>query len=204
VFSPPAESKQEEPEEETKSSETENDGKGNEDYTIVLLEKTEKPVETIQQDETMTIHLDDSIRVVKNKIIKMLEKYRLSYKEIYLFSQNPVRSVNSEENRGTGESLDLNAIYTNVTQNGEQPLDNAKMTQVCQSLHLDEKVTLDPAKTTYSLEEFLAVLSGADINTVSVPIGPRFETSYQWLFSANPYHISVVLPDIKKTPLFLL
>lgn len=203
VFSSPTESKKGGPEEETKQPEMDNESKeGSRSYTIVLLGKDGEPVETMPQDETMTIHLDDSIRVVKNKIIKMLDKYRLSYKEIYLFSQNPVQSGKSVENRGNGEFLDLNAIYNNVSKNGEQPLDNVKMVQICRSLNLGEKVTLDPAKTTYSLDDFLSVLSDADINTVSVPIGPRFETSYQWLFSANPYHISTVLPDVKKTPLF--
>ena len=202
VFSSPTESKKGGPEEENKQPETDNESKENRSYTIVLLGKDGEPVETMPQDETITIHLDDSIRVVKNKIIKMLDKYRLSYKEIYLFSQNPVQSGKSEENRGNGEFLDLNAIYNNVSKNGEQPPDNAKMVQICRSLNLGEKVALDPAKTTYSLDDFLSVLSDADINTVSVPIGPRFETSYQWLFSANPYHISMVLPDVKKTPLF--
>ena len=46
-------------------------------YKITLLGKDGEPVETITQEETFTIHLDDSIRVVKNKIIKMLDKHPL-------------------------------------------------------------------------------------------------------------------------------
>jgi len=183
-------------------------------YKITLLGKDGEPVETITQEETFTIHLDDSIRVVKNKIIKMLDKHPLSYKEIYLFSQNKIRLVReqgyqqltSKMTEGHRRSLDVTSIYKNITKNGEQPLDYAKMKQVCNSLDFHEKVVLDESKKTYTLEEFTAVLSGAGMDdkehTVDVPIGQRFEKSYQWLFSANPYHISMVLPDIKKNPLF--
>ena len=163
-------------------------------YKIILLGKDGEIVETVepaQLDSTTTIHLDDSIRVIKNKIIKMLDKYRLSYSEVYLFSKNKIH-------------VDLNEMYKNVTKNGERPMDHGKIQQVCASLEL-ENVVLDEAKTDYSLDEFLAVFSQAKIGTsrtVAVPLGSRFETSYQWLFSANPYRISQVLPDVKKTPLF--
>ena len=157
-------------------------------YKIIFLGKDGEPVETIDISQgNINLHLDDSIRVVKNKLLKLLEKQRVSYKEIYLFSKNKIQ-------------LDLNDIYKKITKNGEQSMDDSKIKQICSSLGL-ENVVLDESKKTYSLEEFLTVIDDKEY-TAEVPIGQRFETSYQWLFSANPYHISMVLPDVKKNPLF--
>ena len=43
--------------------------------------------DTIIQYSQQQIHIDDSIRVIKNKILRELGMNMISYKELYLFSQ---------------------------------------------------------------------------------------------------------------------
>ena len=67
------------------------------------------------------IHIDDSIRIIKNKILKELE-YQFSYKEIYLFSE-------------IQEELPLLKVYQSFT-NSEEIVSNDKRTQILKNINV--------------------------------------------------------------------
>jgi len=172
VFSSPTESKNEEqPESSSKNT------------SIFLLGKNGEPIETIDMiQDNITIHLDDSIRVVKNKILKILGKYNISYKEIYMFSK-------------TKKNISLKNIYQSVTERGE-PLSFPKLKQLCKNFGIEN---VPAEKDSYSLEDFMAL---KHTQSFSFPLGQRFEKKHNHLFSANPYDMSMVLPNMKENPLF--
>ena len=151
--------------------------------SIFLLGKEGEPVETIDMiQDNITFHLDDSIRVVKNKLLKVFEKYNISYKEIYMFSN-------------TKTNISLKNIYQSVTERGE-PLSFPKLKQLCKNFGIEN---VPEEKNNYSLEDFTALNK---TQSFSFPMGQRFEKKHNHLFSANPYDIVMVLPDMKENPLF--
>ena len=134
--------------------------------------------------ELPSIHPDDSIRVMKNKILKQMKQ--VSYKELYMFSE-------------TNRPFDPVDIYKEVTSDGET-LDYPKITQLCKNLHVD---SLPDEKTMYMLDDFKILFKeGEQERLFDYPIGQRFEKQHNYLFTANPFEIVNVTLNGKKTPLF--
>jgi len=138
---------------------------------------------TFYDAESPTLHLDDSIRVAKNKILAQIPQ--ISYKEIYLFS-------------ASSATYSAEKIYQSIVPSGEN-ITRDKWEQVAKNLG----VPLPPPSENLGFKEFEAwILENRDSMRVMAPVGQRFEHDYPLLFAANPYNITMVLPQHKKTPLF--
>jgi uncharacterized protein YeeX (DUF496 family) len=137
--------------------------------------------------ESLHIHPDDAIYVIKNKIIRESAITNISAKELCLFSKHVLKLTAKE-------------IYDAVTRSDDVFLDKIQMEQLCKNLG---KPLPDETKTTYSYEEFTQVFSTEETEySVFQPIGQKFETGRNYLFSANPYDSVLTGIDIKSNPLF--
>jgi hypothetical protein len=114
------------------------------------------------------IHIDDSIRVIKNKILKELSEN--SYKELYLFSK-------------ITQILPILTIYKSITKNDEEIFTMQKFRQFSKNVNINETRT-DIEYYTY---EDLNEITGE--HTVSVPFGQKFEKYHDYLFVANPFQL---------------
>lgn len=140
--------------------------------------------DTIIQYSQQQIHIDDSIRVIKNKILRELGMNMISYKELYLFSQ-------------IVQSIPLFSIYQNITSNGELPFTKDILNQLILNFGLENNIVLE--KETYTFNELLQILPKEII--IKMPFGQKFEKEYDYLFSANPYDLKYEFPIL---PLFSL
>ena len=140
--------------------------------------------DTIIQYSQQQIHIDDSIRVIKNKILRELGMNMISYKELYLFSQ-------------IVQSIPLFSIYQNITSNGELPFTKDILNQLILNFGLENNIVLE--KETYTFNELLQILPKEII--IKMPFGQKFEKEYDYLFSANPYDLKYEFPML---PLFSL
>jgi hypothetical protein len=154
---------------------------------------------TFNEQNKSSLHLDDSVRVMKNKLLKQMKN--VSYKEIYMFSKSAFTIIPSE-------------IYKSITEDGEI-INYAKIKQLCKNFGIEN---IPEEKTSYTLDEFQALFSsgqqsffsitttsndvGENNHRYSFPIGQRFENKYNYLFSANPFELITVLQNIKQNPLF--
>ena len=114
------------------------------------------------------VHIDDSIRVIKNKILKELSEN--SYKELYLFSK-------------ITQILPILTIYKSITKNDEEIFTMQKFRQFSKNVNINETKT-DIEYYTY---EDLNEITGE--HTVTVPFGQKFEKYHDYLFVANPFQL---------------
>jgi hypothetical protein len=135
-------------------------------FSNVELEKINSNPEIIFS--TQQIHIDDSIRVIKNKILK--ELLNVSYKELYLFSQ-------------IKRELPILNIYKSITKNDEEIFTKQKFSQFAKNINIDEGER-DIDAYTY---EDLIELTGEHI--VSIPFGQKFEKEHDYLFVSNPFQL---------------
>ena len=120
------------------------------------------------------LHLDDSIRVVKNKIIKELEN-KVSYKELYLFTKkrqfiDPIVAIETLKNI---------------------ELDESTVKQILDRLQIDSSEFHLPPDHKYSyddIKEFIYKYGGKPTEIeIEIPIGQKFEKAQPIFFEANPY-----------------
>ena len=114
------------------------------------------------------IHIDDSIRVIKNKILKELSN--ISYKELYLFSQ-------------IKRELPILNIYKSITKNDEEIFTKQKFRQFAKNINIDET---ENSIDTYTYEDLIE-LTGEHI--VDIPFGQKFEKEHDYLFVSNPFQL---------------
>jgi hypothetical protein len=143
------------------------------------------------------IHKDDSIRIIKKKIIKELGVNNVSYDELYLFSNKR-------------DKLHLLKSFLEMTNNGEIAFNKHMAGQFLMNILTDAQI--DKAKIlnelnqqTYSFETFMQLLNNnIDSETerydLLVPIGRKFSNSHDYLFSVNPFSI-LPGPDVIYEPL---
>ena len=124
------------------------------------------------------IHPDDSIRIVKKKIVQEIGKEKVSYKELYLFGFFDSR-------------VDLKDIYHDITENETEDLTRAKLAQIALNINASansiSKIDLD--RDVYSYDDFMELQPKSGRSIVNKPIGIQFHNYYDFLFSANPFHI---------------
>ena len=130
---------------------------------------------------TQQIHIDDSIRIIKNKILKEFE-YQFSYKEIYLFSE-------------IQEELPLLKVYQSFT-NAEEIVSNEKRSQIFKNINVTTDLT---GKDKYN--DFISIpeLKGEQI--VKISLGQQFKNEFNYLFSANPFDIKHTFNELKTIQL---
>ena len=135
-------------------------------------ELTELGVPIIQTDQQ--IHKDDSIRVIKNKIVHAIGANVISYNELYLFME-------------VSKKLDIMAIYQRMTNNWRTDFTREQLVQLLHNLDLPIDPNINSATTTYTYEEVLGFI-GNDYR-VKVPVGQKFSKYQDFAFAVDPYTI---------------
>ena len=147
------------------------------------------------------IHLDDSIRIIKNKILKELNNdssnllgsigiseniQKISYKELYLFIK-------------TNKKIDP---YELIKPFKDIELDDKKTKQILDSLNIDYSDINLPSDKIYHYDDLKTYISmqksNMDMQEISIPLGQKFEKKQDLLFRANPYDLIVNPADITK------
>ena len=141
----------------------------------------------IDQPELMSssqqIHKDDSIRIIKKKIIQELGKNNVSYDELYLFS-------------GRRDKLHLLKTFLEMTEQGKNDFNKHMAGQFLYNVMNDplidkvksfnEKINKD----VYSYDDFNKEFSQPDdLYNIFVPLGRKFSEAQDLLFSGSPYDI---------------
>ena len=157
-----------------------------------------QPLPTFRQS-SQQLHLDDSIRAIKKKIIHELGANNLSYEEIYLFSN-------------TKEKIPLLQAYQQITQqqgssklgkgatrlerqlqeleNISVDLDKRTLGQFLLNVKVDQAVDVPVLdKETFVYEDLLPIISKESTYVISKPLGQRFAKGHQWLFPGNPFDV---------------
>lgn len=117
------------------------------------------------------IHADDSIRIIKKKIISAFES-TISYDEIYLFSNiQKVQSVKS--------------IYDSIHKKGKNSLNLQTFSQILKNM--DVPFPLLQEKTEFLLEDLQSVLPKEPISKIS--LGINFANMKDESFSYNPFDL---------------
>jgi hypothetical protein len=155
-------------------------GKNNNIIKTILfngLDDTSKPKITNVIHSNQLIHLDDSIRVIKNKILKEFGLSTISYNEVYLFSKIPLQD----------SILD---VYRFLTNQDTEPLTIDKfsnfLANIIDNVELFIKMT---KKDFYTYDDLLTIFQGKSDIHIHIPIGQKFETKFDYSFSTNPYHL---------------
>jgi len=133
------------------------------------------------QSSTFQIHPDDSIQVLKMKILHELNIPHVSYDELYLFSTKNL-------------PINIHELYMELTQNDTVPLSKQILGQLLRNLQIYDQDTLsyfaEIPQSVYTYTEFISGLAKYSHNMVlTIPIGQRFATTRELLFSANPYNV---------------
>lgn len=128
---------------------------------------------------TQEIHSDDSLRIVKKKMMIELGKETTAYDEIYLFSQ-------------TRKSVSIHDIFKYRSE-ATGTLDISEMQQLIINLQLNPHVLKPAAATatdhpTYGFADILK-LDIPQPSEIFIPLGMRFTDHHDVLFPAYPYSI---------------
>jgi hypothetical protein len=117
------------------------------------------------------IHKDDSIRIIKNKLLKEYE-FQRAYEELYLFSS--IR-----------KSYNLEEIFEQVSKKKDY-IEGESFIQLCINLGIHtENVTQKPR---YFYEDLAEVYEKQESRSVYIfPIGKKWRLQENYMFCANPF-----------------
>lgn len=135
----------------------------------------EESVETIRIPQQ--IHPDDSIRVIKNKIIHAIGENNVSYNELYLF-------ITVEKQINTLE------LYQRYTQKDRIEFTREHVIQLLQNMNYEDDIIESirtNEKTHYFYDDLIENID-LEKNALNIPFGQTFTKQHEPLFSANPYH----------------
>jgi len=122
------------------------------------------------------LHRDDTIQTLKTKIVLELGKGSFCYNEIYLYSK--IKS-----------SLLLDHFYKEITRSDEVPFTKAMLGQLLFNFNIEYN---GEPQSTYSYADLVQLLkTSIDIENcdIPIPIGMKFSTFRNLLFSANPFDV---------------
>ena len=132
------------------------------------------------------IHKDDSIQTIKKKILIEMDTNLVSLHEIYLYSK-------------IKDNLHLLKFYQDFTQNGKLEITTSMFGQLLKNFMSGERaveaIESIPSKDAYRYEELENYLNVSVDHEIKIPIGQKFSTFRDLVFSANPYDI---LPSNKR------
>ena len=164
-----------------------------------LFSKDELDSKEFQEAEViysnMLIHKDDSIQIIKNKIMRSLSN-TLSYDEIYLFSY--VR-----------KKVSMTEIYQAITQDDTRTMTNEDLQQFYANYITDDSVLSNPAiKSVFEKDEIsyddLLNFESTEEMTIPIPLGTKFEKYTEPLFSVSPFTIRKEVQYQKDNTPFLM
>lgn len=141
------------------------------------------------------IHKDDSIETIKYKILDAFHqnKISLSYEELYIFAK-------------TLCSLHLLKFYQEITKNDDVEFTSAMLGQLLINMDFDDKDLVDsiPIKDKYTFDDLQKYLGQEPQRNIFLPIGKRFSTFRDLLFSGDPLFIenAPVYTQFTENPLF--
>jgi hypothetical protein len=136
------------------------------DSENVVYESDKSEIHHVDQQ----IHYDDSIRVIKNKILRTIGIDTVSYKELYMFGYKD-------------SHIDVVEAYKSITHQETEPFTHNNLVQFMSNVNLK----LDIAdKETYDLSDFDLEFKGPSEVIVKTPIGHKFSGEHDYLFSTNP------------------
>ena len=134
-------------------------------------------IEVIFIDQS--IHIDDSIGVIKLKIFDIIQKDS-SMSEIYLFCLKT-------------EKLNPITVYQNLTQNDKLPLTKIRMDQLILNLYDEDgdqmKFNINE-KMQYTFDDILKLDLTDKSYLVGKPLGQKFVFSNEYPFIADPYLVT--------------
>ena len=137
----------------------------------------EKKVEVIFINQT--IHIDDSIGVIKLKIFEAISK-EASMSELYLYCLKP-------------EKLNPITIYQNLTQNDKLPLTKVRMDQILLNIYDENGKLMEfglEDKIQYSFDDILKLDLNEKSYLVGQPLGQKFVFSNEYPFIADPFLVT--------------
>ena len=137
----------------------------------------EKKVEVIFINQT--IHIDDSIGVIKLKIFEAISK-EASMSELYLYCLKP-------------EKLNPITIYQNLTQNDKLPLTKVRMDQILLNIYDENGKLMEfglEDKIQYSFDDILKLNLNEKSYLVGQPLGQKFVFSNEYPFIADPFLVT--------------
>ena len=126
-----------------------------------------------------SIHIDDSIGVIKLKIFDVISK-EASMSELYLFCLK-------------SEKLNPITVYQNLTQNDRLPLTKIRMNQLLLNLYDEDGKLIDaqlPDKPQYTFDDILKLDLTDKKYLVGKPLGQKFVFSNEYPFISNPFLVT--------------
>jgi hypothetical protein len=147
------------------------------------------------QFSDQSIHKDDTIQTIKHKILKELGIDNHAYENLYLYAKS-------------SQYINLWTLYHTITQNDVYPLTQSKFGQLLIHLNVSTDFVADiPIKTSYSYQDLLQFFKKNEFETdIYIPIGQKFASIYDYLFSGNPHDLSAYSPEYAQNsanPLYL-
>ena len=131
------------------------------------------------KNETPQIHNDDSIHIIKNKILNQINTHstnandKISYKELYIFSNS--------------YSISPIDAYKSITKNDTEILTRSKFRQFLKNANISKELSILNDKETYTYNDYITIIPEKEPITLSVPFGMKFEKENDLLFSGNPF-----------------
>ena len=135
------------------------------------------------------IHLDDSVRVIKNKIIHAIGENNVSYNEIYMFMT-------------VEKQFDVLELYQSITQEDKSEFTKAHLLQFLKNRRATAEtintIMANP-KQTYFYDD---IVEYVDPNNTkfNISLGQKFSKRYDPMFSSNPfdYQAGAFMPSSKN------
>ena len=135
-----------------------------------LNEIKSKAIEVVFSSQQ--IHKDDSIRIIKKKIIQEIGEQEICYDEMYLFA-NVLEAINTI------------SLYQLITQNDSRIITYEHLKQLLLNMNINEEIT--DRKEQYLYEDIQTWIEPHKKYPISIPIGQRFLYEHDYLFSCNPF-----------------
>jgi hypothetical protein len=126
-----------------------------------------------------SIHIDDSIGVIKLKIFEAISK-QASMSELYLFCLK-------------SEKLNPITVYQNLTQNDRLPLTKIRLNQLLLNIYNEEGKIIDfniPDKEQYTFDDILKLDLLEREYLVGKPLGQKLVFSNEYPFIADPFLVN--------------
>jgi hypothetical protein len=126
-----------------------------------------------------TIHIDDSIGVIKLKIFEAISK-KASMSEIYLYCLK-------------SEKLNPITVYQNLTQNDKLPLTKNRMEQFLLNLYDENGQLMEfglEDKLQYTFDDILKLDLNERTYLLGKPLGQKFVFSNEYPFIADPFLVT--------------
>ena len=147
------------------------------------------------QFSDQSVHKDDTIQTIKHKLLKELGIDNRAYENLYFYAKS-------------SQYINLWNLYQTVTQNDNYPLTQSNFGQILIHLNVSTDFVTDiPIKSTYSYQDLLQFFKKNEFETeIYIPIGQKFASLYDYLFSGNPHDLTAYSPEYAQSsanPLYL-